>query len=441
MTCHLACIQVGQHRCVTLLAKTTVAYLPGTLPGAFYGLLVVQFLSTLADSAFLIVAIARVVELADADWRIPLLKIAFTVFYVVLAPLVGPVSDTLPKGRVMVMANAFKATALLLLLAGTDPLWVIAIAGWGAAVYAPAKYGLMTELLRPADLVRANGFFEGATVCAVILGTVLGGLLVSPLLPVLVWPAALQWPATSPTLLTAGMSVILSLNVLATLLSVGIGDSGARYDLHSLHPIALVKRFRHENLLLWRDRRGGVSMTVTTLLWGVGATLQLIVLRWSQEVLGLSLDQSAYLQGVTAVGVVVGAMAASRTVSLARAPRVLPLGIALGLMIPLLVVVDSVVMAAGLLVLVGGMAGFFVVPMNALLQHRGYTLLTAGRSIAVQGFNENAGMLLMLAVYAVAVAWNLPLKVLILSFGILVASGMALVYGSYRRSTTVRHRL
>lgn len=406
-----------------------------TLPRTFYGLLGVQFVSTLADNAFLIVAIARVVELADADWRIPLLKIAFTVFYVLLAPLVGPVSDALRKGRVMVMANAFKACAILLLLAGTDPLWVIAIAGWGAAVYAPAKYGLMTELLQPRDLVRANGFFEGATVCAVILGTVVGGLLVSPLMPMLEWPSFLQWSDSVPTLLTAGMAVLLSLNVLATLMSVGIGDSGARYDAHSIHPVALMKRFWCENLLLWKDRQGGVSMTVTTLLWGVGATLQLIVLRWSQESLGLSLDQGAYLQGVTAVGVVAGAIVASRYVSLSQATRVLPLGIALGLMIPVLLVVQSVAVAAGLLVLVGAIAGFFVVPMNALLQHRGYTLLTAGRSVAVQGFNENAGMLLMLAAYTLAIAWDLPLQGLVLGFGALVALGMALVYGVYRRTS------
>jgi len=426
---------------VTYSAATSATYSPNSLPRAFYGLLGVQFLSTLADSAFLIVAIARVVELADADWRIPLLKIAFTFFYVVLAPVVGPVSDALRKGRVMVMANALKAIAILFLLAGSDPLWVIAIAGWGAAVYAPAKYGLMTELLPSADLVRANGFFEGATVCAVILGTVLGGLLVSPWMPLLQWPHMAQWPSAAPTLLTAGMLVLLALNVLATVMSIGIGDSGARYDFHSLHPVALLQRFWRENLLLWRDRQGGMSMTVTTLLWGVGATLQLIVLRWSQESLGLSLDQSAYLQGVTAIGVVAGAIAASRTVSLARASRVLPLGIALGLMIPVLLLVESVALAAALLVLVGGLAGYFVVPMNALLQHRGYTLLTAGRSVAVQGFNENAGMLVMLAVYATAIAWDLPLKALILSFGVLVAAGMALVYGMFRLTSGAQQRV
>ena len=402
-----------------------------TMPRAFYVLLAVQFVSTLADNAFLIVAIARVVELADADWRVPLLKLAFTVFYVLLAPFVGPVSDAWRKGRVMLMANLFKAAAMLLLLAGTDPLVVIAVAGLGAAVYAPAKYGLMTELLKPADLVRANGFFEGATVCAVILGTVLGGLLVSPVMPSLVWPAGLQWPSQVPTVLGAGMVVLLSLNLLAATMSIAVVDSGARYAHHSIHPVALIRRFWRENCLLWRDRLGGVSMAVTTLLWGVGATLQLIVLRWSQEALGLPLNQGAYLQGVTAVGVVVGAIAASRWVSLEQSVRVLPLGIVLGLLIPVLLWIDSIAGAAMLLVLVGVLAGFFVVPMNAVLQHRGFTLLTAGRSIAVQGFNENAGMLVMLAIYAAAIALDAPLKLLVISFGVLVALGMVLIYKLY----------
>ena len=283
-----------------------------SMPTAFYVVLGVQFFSTLADNAFLIVAIARVMELAEADWRIPLLKIAFTFFYVALAPIVGPVSDAFRKGRVMLLANGLKVAALLLLLGGLDPLLAITVAGWGAAMYAPAKYGLMTELLPARDLVRANGFFEGATVCAVILGTVLGGLLISPVMPKWDWPTSLGLVESAPTDLVAAMLTLLVLNVLATVLCLAVTDSGARYDPHSIHPVALVQRFWRENCLLWRDALGGLSMAVTTLLWGVGATLQLIVLRWSHESLGLPMAQAAYLQGVTAVGVVGGAVLASR---------------------------------------------------------------------------------------------------------------------------------
>lgn len=402
------------------------------MPRAFYVLLAVQFVSTLADNAFLIVAIARVLELAEADWRIPLLKIGATVFYVVLAPFVGPLADAFPKGRVMVASNAMKVCAILLLLAGVDPLLAIIVAGLGAALYAPAKYGLMTEFLPPSDLVRANGFFEGATVSSVIIGTVVGGFLISAFLPVLHWPA--QWHSfgAPDTVLLAGMLVLLGLNALAMVVCFTIPDSGARYARDSIHPWALTTRFWRENLLLWRDAVGGMSMSATTVLWGVGATLQLIVLRWADESLGLPLEKGAYLQGVTAFGVVAGAMFASRFVALNQAARLLPMGLVLGGIIPLMLVVESVPAAALLMVVVGAMAGFFVVPMNALLQHRGYTLLTSGRSIAVQGFNENGGMLLMLAVYAGATAMQLSLNVLVFGFAGLVSLAMVMVCVSYR---------
>jgi MFS family permease len=399
------------------------------MPRAFFLLLGVQSLSTLADNAFLIVAIARVIELEGAGWLIPLLKISFTLFYVLLAPFVGPLADAFPKGRVMLLANALKVAAMLLLLAGFSPVLAIGLAGFGSAIYAPAKYGLITELLPPRELVRANGYFESATVCAVIFGTVLGGLLVSPWMPRLGLPFASMVDNLQPTALVAGMLVLLSMNAVAMLLSLWVRDSGARYDPHSIHPKALIQRFMRENRVLWRDALGGLSMSVTTLLWGVGATLQLLVLRWAHESLGLPLAQAAYLQGVTAVGVVVGAVLASRFVGLNQAERLLPIGIAMGLLVPVLLLISSPWTAVLLLVLVGALAGFFVVPMNALLQHRGCTLLTAGRSIAVQGFNENGGMLLMLGLYAGAIALEVPLSLLIGGFGALVTVGMLLLWG------------
>jgi MFS family permease len=403
------------------------------MPRAFFLVLGVQFLSTLADNAFLIVAIARVMELDGPGWLIPLLKISFTLFYVLLAPFVGPLADALPKGRVMLLANAFKVLALLLLLSGCSPVLAIGLAGLGSAIYAPAKYGLITELLPARALVRANGFFESATVCAVIFGTVLGGLLVSPLMPRMAMPLALPVADMAPTALVAGMLVLLLMNSVALLLSLAVRDSGARYERHSFHPVALLQRFARENSLLWRDALGGLSMSVTTLLWGVGATLQLIVLRWAHEALGLPLAQAAYLQGVTAVGVVAGAVLASRFVGLAQAQRLLPVGVALGLLLPLLLCITSPWTAALLLMLVGALAGFFVVPMNALLQHRGCTLLTAGRSIAVQGFNENGGMLLMLGAYAGAIALDIPLHWLVLGFAAMVTVGMGALWRAQAR--------
>jgi MFS transporter, LPLT family, lysophospholipid transporter len=402
------------------------------MPRTFYLVVAVQFISTLADNALLIVAIARALELAAPAWVIPLLKLSFTLSYVLLAPFVGPIADFWRKGRVMVVANLLKAAAVVALLVGQDPLWVLAFGGLGAAIYAPAKYGLITELLAPAHLVRANGYFEGATVCAVILGTALGGLLISPAMSYM-GLGALWGVALAPSALVVGMLVLVVFYVLSAGLTLGIEDSGARYPRHPVHPWYLVRCFWRENRILWRDAMGGLSMSVTTLLWAVGATLQLIVLRWASEALGLTLGHAAYLQGVSAVGVVLGAVLASRYMSLAGATRLLPMGVVLGLLIPVMLWVDTVVGAACLLMVVGGLAGFFVVPLNALLQHRGHTLLTAGRSIAVQGFNENGGMLLMLALYAVATAAQLSLHYLVWGFGGLVTCTMLLiVWQNYR---------
>jgi len=394
------------------------------MPRSFFLILGVQFLSTVADNAFLIVAIARVMELDGPAWIIPLLKISFTVSYVVLAPFVGPLADAFRKGRVMLFSNALKAVAVGLLLAGVDPVLCIGLAGFGAAVYAPAKYGLIIELLPPADLVKANGYFEGVTVCAVLLGTALGGFFVSPWMPDIQLAGWLSLIDDESTRLLGGMVGILILTAFATALSVWVADSGRRYDLHSIHPWELMVRFYRENNTLWVDALGGLSMGVTTLLWGVAATLQIMVLRWANEALQLPLDQAAYLQGITAVGIIAGALLASRLVALRHARKVLPLGVALGLLLPFMLVVQSVTSAALLMVLVGTLAGLFIVPMNALLQHRGVQLLTAGRSVAVQGFNENGGVLVMLAVYTVITALELPLDVVVLGFSACVTVGM-----------------
>lgn len=304
----------------------------------------------------------------------------------------------------------------------------------GAAIYAPAKYGLITELLPAEKLVSANGYFEGTTVCAVILGTVLGGFLVSPLINQFSVPIAIWHLHNMVTNLTVGMLSLLALNGIATLLSFSVADSGARYPSHSFHPLLLCKQFFRENMILWKDQLGGLSMLVTTLLWGVGATLQLIVLRWANELLGLPLAQAAYLQGITAVGVIAGAILASRLATLSSAATLLPLGMVIGLMIPLMLAVDSVLWAGILLITVGAVSGFFVVPMNALLQHRGCNLLTAGRSIAVQGFNENAGMLVMLTIYAVATATRIPLGMMIGCFAAIITIGMTVIYLVHQRN-------
>ncbi len=404
------------------------------MPAGFYLIIAAQFTSALADNALLIVAIARLQELGMPGWWAPLLKFTFTLSYVLLAPWVGPLADAVPKARLMAWMNALKFVGVTLLLCGAHPLLSFAVVGLAAAAYAPAKYGLITETVRPPLLVAANGWIEVSVVCAVLLGTVTGGLLVSP------WLLASDRSADLlqllrdmvPTLrgvtsLALPVMVVLTLYLVAGALNLGIPDSGKQYPPSWAGPRRMLRDFFAGNRLLWADREGGLSLAVTTLFWGAGATLQFIVLRWAQEALGLGLDRAAYLQGVVAVGVVAGAAIAGRWIRLQRAMLVLPMGVAMGLLVPCMAAVDTLVVAVPLLAIIGACAGFFVVPMNALLQDRGCRLLTAGRSIAVQGYNENLSILAMLATYAALLAAGVGTDWLIGLLGLLVVLVMSLL--------------
>ena len=394
-------------------------------------LIAAQFVSGLADNALLIVAMARLADMGRSAWLAPLLKAVFTLAYVLLAPWVGALADRWPKARVMLAANWLKALACALMALAIDPLLAFALAGVGAAAYSPAKYGLVTELSPPEQLVYANGWLEVTTVGAIILGTALGGWLVGPwLLADGARHMGHALPVDSP--LGAAILLVLALYALAAGLNLLIPSSGARP--HAMQPSfsALLTRFAQAQRTLWRDAQGGLSLGVTTLFWGAGATLQFVVLVWAQHNLGLSLSHAAYLQGVVAIGIGVGALAAGRWVRLHQAPRVLPLGVLMGACVPLLTLVHSVGVAAPLLATVGALAGFFVVPMNALLQHRGQQLLGAGESIAVQNFNENLSVLAMLGAYAALQMTGWPLHRTAFALGSVVALGVLSVMWRYR---------
>ena len=395
-----------------------------------------QFFSSLADNALLIAAIALLKDLHAPNWMTPLLKLFFVLSYVVLAAFVGAFADSRPKGRVMFITNSIKVVGCAIMLAGVHPLFAYGVVGFGAAAYSPAKYGILTELLPPERLVAANGWIEGTTVGSIILGTVLGGALISPHIASHVMrhtPAAINTPAE------AAMLVIMGIYVIAALFNLRIPDTGARYPRQQHGPIRLITDFADCFNTLWRDKLGQISLAVTTLFWGAGATLQFIVLKWAEVSLGMSLSEGAVLQAVVAVGVAVGAVIAAARIPLKKSLSVLPVGIIMGLAVMLMafytrhlfpphwglhighVRISGYLLFAYLfLMVVGGLSGFFVVPMNALLQHRGHVLLSAGHSIAVQNFNENLSVLVMLCLYAVLVWLDVPVTIVIVLFGTFV---------------------
>lgn len=397
---------------------------PG-MPRGFYWLISAQFCSGLADNTLLLIAIAFLEEQGQPGWWAPMLKFSFTWAYVLLAPVVGQLADMAPKGALMGWMNGVKLVGAASLLAGLHPLLAFALIGIGACAYAPAKYGLITETVAPARLVAANGWLEVTVVLSVLLGTGLGGLLISR--------HAASWLATLPPLpleaavqtrLSGAFVLVLLLYGLAALFNVGVPRRVARLAARQLPLGTLLRDFRQANSKLWRDPLGGLSLAVTTLFWGAGAVLQFAVLRWSDDRLGLALDQAAYLQACVAVGVVVGAGLAAHRISLLRAPSMLPWGVAMGLLVAACALLDSLEWALPLLLATGAVGGLLVVPMNALLQYRGHRLLSPGRSIAVQGFNENFSVLVMLGIYALLLRAGLPIVPLMVAFGLLLAAGM-----------------
>jgi len=391
----------------------------------FYTIMAAQFFSSLADNALLFVAIDLLVTMKSPAWITPLLKLSFTLFYVLLAAFVGAFADSMPKGKVMFISNLIKVAGCLLIFAHVHPLLAYALVGFGAAVYSPAKYGILTELLPAEKLVAANGWVEGLTVMSIIFGTVMGGKLVggqvSSFLLGLDFPVIDTGIDTPPE---AALCVVVGIYMLAALFNTRIPDTGCVYGHQERNPIKLITDFANCYGLLWKDKLGQISLAVTTLFWGAAQTLQFIVLEWANRTLKLTYEQSTSLVGVVAIGVALGAVLSARFISLRKSLTVIPMGIAMGIIVMSMTMVKSVALAYPLLILVGLLGGFFLVPMNALLQHRGHVLMSAGHSIAVQNFNENLSILTMLAMYSLMLRGHLNLDVIIVLFGLFLAGTM-----------------
>jgi len=394
----------------------------------FYTIMAAQFFSSLADNALFVAAVQLLRSNHSPQWQQAALVPMFALFYVVLAPFVGALADSMPKGRVMLMSNFIKVGGCLFMLFGTHPLMAYALVGLGAAAYSPAKYGILTELLPPSQLVKANGWIEGLTIGSIILGVLLGGLLVSPMaadkLLAIKFPMAYLGISTRAE---AAISVLIFVYLLAAWFNTRIPLSGVLMRPMPKKIGSLLPDFWTCNARLWHDKLGQISLAATTLIWGVAGNLRFIVLAWAAAALGYSVTQASALQGVVAIGMAGGAVVASMRMRLEDGPRVITLGIGMGLLIILLIFITNVWVAAPFLILLGALGGFLVVPMNALLQHRGHNLMGAGRSIAVQNFNEQACILVLGALYALSTGLGLPTFGAITMFGLVIAGFMLLI--------------
>jgi MFS family permease len=407
----------------------------------FYTIMAAQFFSSLADNALFVAAVELLKSSGEPEWQGAALVPMFALFYVLLAPFVGAIADAKPKGRVMFFSNLIKVAGCLMMLFGGHPLMSYAIVGLGAAAYSPAKYGILTELLPNSQLVQANGWIEGLTILSIIFGVLLGGQLVGH--AVSSHLLAIDVPFIDLGIDTPAEAAIASLVLLYALaaafnLRIPRTDTPLQPIAHSL--TGLVRDFYRCNTSLWKDKLGQISLATTTLFWGVSGNLRYIVLAWAAAALSYDTTQASALVGVVALGTAVGAVVASLRMRLDQATTVIPLGIAMGLLVICMAAVSSVWVATPLLILLGGLGGYLVVPMNALLQHRGHNLMGAGRSIAVQNFNEQACILGLGALYTGVTRLGLSAFTAIAIFGTLVAGSMWLIRRWHQRNCA-QHRV
>ena len=380
----------------------------------FIPLLIAQFLSALADNALLFAAIALLAQINSPHWHQPLLLQFFVISYIILAPFVGGIADAYPKGRVMFYSNAIKFIGSLSMLLGMQPLYAYAIVGVGAAAYSPAKYGILTELLPPKELVMANGWMEGSTVFAIILGSIIGGALAQfdPLVAII---------------------IITGLYLLAAIFNRYIPALPVDHKLPKKNPLYMIKDFWHAFKVLWKDPEGQLSLAVTTLFWGAGASLRLIVIAWAGYALQFNLEESTRLTAMVAFGIAIGSVIAARYISLKDSVKVLPAGILMGGFVMTMTVIHDWQIAALIFLFIGALCGFFIVPLNALLQHRGHILIGAGHSIAVQNFNENIGILLLSGTYTWMVREEFSINTIIILLGLFVSVTMLAIYKHYKK--------
>ena len=406
----------------------------------FYTIMAAQFFSSLADNALFVVAVELLRNSGAPQWQPAALVPMFALFYVVLAPFVGALADARPKGQVMFISNSIKVVGCLMMLFGSHPLMAYAIVGLGAAAYSPAKYGILTELLPASQLVKANGWIEGLTIASIILGVLLGGQLVGANISAALLQIDIPFLTTGvDSAAEAAISCLIFVYILAAWFNTRIPRTGVEMRPMPSNKLELLPDFWRCNTALWRDKLGQISLATTTLFWGVSGNLRYIVLAWSAAALGYSTTQASSLVGVVAIGTAVGAVLASMRMRLDQATSVMPLGIGMGLLVILMNFIDNVWVAAPFLILLGGLGGFLVVPMNALLQHRGHNLMGAGRSIAVQNFNEQACILALGGFYSLSTGMGLSAFGAITAFGIVVAGFMWIIQ-RWHQSNCVHHK-
>ncbi|EJX7860754.1 lysophospholipid transporter LplT [Salmonella enterica] len=380
--------------------------------------IVAQFLSAFGDNALLFATLALLKAQFYPDWNQPVLQMVFVGAYILFAPFVGQIADSFAKGRVMMVANGLKLAGAAGICLGVNPFVGYTLVGIGAAAYSPAKYGILGELTTGDKLVKANGMMEASTIAAILLGSVAGGVLAD-------WHVIAALVACA--LAYAG----------AVAANLFIPKLVAARPGQSWRLSAMTRSFFSACVVLWRNGETRFSLVGTGLFWGAGVTLRFLLVLWVPVALGITDNATpTYLNAMVAVGIVVGAGAAAKLVTLETVSRCMPAGILIGVVVAIFSLQHALLPAYALLLLIGMLGGFFVVPLNALLQERGKKSVGAGNAIAVQNLGENSAMLLMLGLYSLAVLVGVPAVAIGIGFGVLFALAIAALWIWQRRQAS-----
>ncbi|EBC3062919.1 lysophospholipid transporter LplT [Salmonella enterica] len=380
--------------------------------------IVAQFLSAFGDNALLFATLALLKAQFYPDWSQPVLQMVFVGAYILFAPFVGQIADSFAKGRVMMVANGLKLAGAAGICLGVNPFVGYTLVGIGAAAYSPAKYGILGELTTGDKLVKANGLMEASTIAAILLGSVAGGVLAD-------WHVIAALVACA--LAYAG----------AVAANLFIPKLVAARPGQSWRLSAMTRSFFSACVVLWRNGETRFSLVGTGLFWGAGVTLRFLLVLWVPVALGITDNATpTYLNAMVAVGIVVGAGAAAKLVTLETVSRCMPAGILIGVVVAIFSLQNALLPAYALLLLIGMLGGFFVVPLNALLQERGKKSVGAGNAIAVQNLGENSAMLLMLGLYSLAVLVGVPAVAIGIGFGVLFALAIAALWIWQRRQAS-----
>jgi len=385
------------------------------LSRSMLAVIVAQFFSAFGDNALLFVTLAVLKNQFYPDWSQPIMQMMFVATYILLAPFVGQIADSIAKGRVMMLANGLKLLGALTICFGFSPFLGYTLVGVGAAAYSPAKYGILTEITHGERLVKANGLMESSTIAAILLGSVVGGLLA-------------DWNLLA-ALIVCALTYALAVTANIFIPKLPAARPGQRWQMGML-----LRTFAASVQQLWRNGETRFSLLGTSLFWGAGVTLRFLLVLWVPVALGISDNKTpTTLNAMVAIGIVLGAGAAAKWVSLEKVRRCMPAGVLIGVMVAVFSLQHSLLSAYLILMLIGALGGFFVVPLNALLQARSQASIGAGSAIAVQNFAENIAMLVMLGVYTLAIKLGAPAVATGIGFGVLFSLAIAVLWWKARR--------